>query len=161
GRVNELLGHWRPTAGDHDSRGWEWYYLRGIGPTAQFCWPHRHERLTCLSWSPDGRRLASGGLEGVVRIWDAGSAKNLFTLRGHSKEVWTLSWSPEGRRLASTSVEGSAKTWDATTGRELSTLRVLDGWFVVACWSPDGGQLATASKDGSLTIWNSDLGRKT
>src|SRR5205823_4215592 len=58
GRLKELLDHWRPTLAVADRRGWEWYYLRGLGEQALLSWPHRHGRaLASLSWHPDNRRL--------------------------------------------------------------------------------------------------------
>ncbi|HEU5383576.1 MAG TPA: hypothetical protein VFV38_49880, partial [Ktedonobacteraceae bacterium] len=63
---------------------------------------HAHQGvITALAWSPDGQMLASGGQDGMVRVWraDTGDLLHLFT---HGEPVRRLRWSPHGM-LASTS----------------------------------------------------------
>src|SRR5262249_52404878 len=96
GRRNELLDHWRPALAEPDLRGWEWYYLRGVEQEALLSWPHRHDLnpgVMAVNWDPDGRRLASGGLGGAIRLWDGSTARPIATLRGHGSDVSSLSWS--------------------------------------------------------------------
>jgi WD40 repeat protein len=78
----------------------------------------RHtDRVYSVAFSSDGRRLASGGWDQIVRIWDATSGKKLHELAGHAGYVWSVAFSPDGRRLASASGykgKGEIKLWDAT-----------------------------------------------
>src|SRR5207237_1388349 len=141
GRLNELLGHWRPAPGEADLRGWEWYYLRGVGQQALLSWPHRHGQdrgVEAVSWSPGGRRLATGGSDGTIKSGDGDAGQETATLRGHGSEVISLSWSPDSRRLASCSADGILKIWDADAGQETATLRGHGGPASRVCWSPDG-----------------------
>ena len=66
-----------------------------------------HERgnvtVYSLSWSPDGRTLASASNDRTVRLWEASSDRELETLTGHTGAVYGVSWSPSGRMLASAS----------------------------------------------------------
>ena len=48
-----------------------------------------------MAFSPDGRRLATGGEENTVKIWDVQTGKELQTLRGHSGDVYTVAFSPD------------------------------------------------------------------
>ena len=65
-----------------------------------------------VSWSPDGRRLATGSDDHTVKIWEADTLQELLVLREHLDRVYSVAWSPDGRRLASVSIE-SVKIWDA------------------------------------------------
>ncbi len=69
--------------------------------------------VTCLSWSPDGAQLASvAEFSGHgVRIWDAASGKELYSLKGHTDTVNCVDWSPDGARLASGSADGTLRVW--------------------------------------------------
>ena len=57
--------------------------------------------VRAVGWSPDGSRLVSGGADGTVRVWEAGSGRLLHTLTGHTGAVWAVGWSPDGTRLVS------------------------------------------------------------
>ena len=68
------------------------------------------DSVLSLAWSPDGRRLASGGRTGdsTIRIWESdGTLRHV--LKGHTDSVLSLAWSPDGQRLVSGSSAGTNK----------------------------------------------------
>jgi WD40 repeat protein len=67
-----------------------------------------------LAYSRDGRFLASGGEDGIIKIWEAATGRELRTFRGHSGLIMTLAYSRDGRLLASASWDKTVKVWDAT-----------------------------------------------
>ena len=55
--------------------------------------------MICVAWSPDGSRLASGGRDGKLILWNVETRQKLFVL-DCDEEVWSLAWSPDGKRIA-------------------------------------------------------------
>jgi len=82
-------------------------------------------KALALSWSPDGTRLASGGLDSAVRLWDTSNGKQVVVLK-QLAGINAVAWSPEGQRLATINLDGYTTIYDATTGYEAATREVAD-----------------------------------
>ena len=110
--------------------------------------------------SPDGKRLASIGVDGTAKIWQTASGKLLLTLPIDPGEIGVdVTYSPDGKRLAATWAT-RVVLWDAESGERLFVLPgVTDGTVRRLDFSPDGERLAVASMDGQPRVW--DLTRQT
>jgi WD40 repeat protein len=86
-----------------------------------------------VSFSPDGKFLASGSWDNKVKVWEVGSWREVATLRGHGGSVWSVTFSPDGKFLASGSGDGTVKVWEVGSWREVATLR---GHEERCCQSP-------------------------
>ena len=64
------------------------------------------------AFGPNGERLASGGEDKTISVWDAVGGKLLGTLKGHTSPVFSVAWSPDGKRLASCSGDKTVKVWN-------------------------------------------------
>jgi WD40 repeat protein len=64
-------------------------------------------------FNPDGRRLATGGHDGITRVWDVNSGKEVLTLTGRTTWIFGIAFSPDGKQLVSTSFDG-IPVWDAS-----------------------------------------------
>ena len=74
---------------------------------------------TC-SFSPDGARIVSGSRDKTLKIWDAQTGQEIYTLIGHTDVVETCSFSPDGSRIVSGSWDGILKIWDTETREEIA-----------------------------------------
>ncbi|MEY2879188.1 MAG: hypothetical protein RLZZ15_1568, partial [Verrucomicrobiota bacterium] len=115
--------------------------------------------VTSCAWSPDGRRLASGGYDKTVRVWDAESGKCLRVLAEHTGTVTSCAWSPDGRRLASGSEDKTVRMWDAESGKCLRVLAEHTGAVTSCAWSPHGRRLASGSGDKTVRVSDAETGK--
>src|SRR5437762_2490462 len=65
-----------------------------------------------VAFSPDGKTLASAGMDKTVKLWDVGTGKETATLTGHTNQVTRVAFSPDGKTLASGGDDHSVKLWD-------------------------------------------------
>ena len=68
--------------------------------------------IDCVAaaFTPDGKRLATGGDTGIITLWDAATGQEVLTLRGHSDAISRLTFSAHGRFLASSNKDGSVRS---------------------------------------------------
>ena len=72
--------------------------------------------VRCVAFAPDGRWLASGTEDGIVKLWSVVSRGEVATIKGHSQGVRSVAFSPDGRLLASGSSDGTIKLWAVDSG---------------------------------------------
>jgi WD40 repeat protein len=143
---------------------------------------HRYP-VVAVTFSPDGKLLATASLDETVRLWNADKGDLVRTLKGHTCDVVGVGFSPDGKqvlthgagynhtfeveagRTSGGSSTGTAtmedtlvRLWDVTTGQEISALRwggENKGFVRVAQFGPNGKVIFTAGKVGSSSGWRS------
>ncbi|MCX6057030.1 MAG: protein kinase [Chloroflexi bacterium] len=101
-----------------------------------------------IDYSPDGKLLAIGGMDGTVSIWDALKGTKLWTVKNEALTIWGIKFNPEGNLLATVGFDGTTRLWDVTNGANLLTLYVDSDGATSVAFSPDGKQLAVGGKSG-------------
>ena len=123
-------------------------------PTADFASPDDNDTLT---FSRDGRWLASTSWDKSVRLWDVegGNPKSVRTVNRYAFWACGGVFSPDGRQLFSGGSETAIRTWDVATGAEAGV--PLDGhtsWVYALAISPDGLRLASGGADSTVIVWD-------
>jgi WD40 repeat protein len=112
-----------------------------------------------LAWSPDGARLASGGRDDTVRLWEPATSAPGPLLKGHTGWVWALAWSAQGRILCSGSEDRTVRMWDVERRVCLTAAHCRSLPLTAAhCLSPvralqfsEDGRILRAADNGAAT----------
>ncbi|NUT90526.1 MAG: helix-turn-helix domain-containing protein [Saccharothrix sp.] len=111
-----------------------------------------------IATSPDGRLLATSGVDRVVVLWDTGTWREVARMSGHVTTVRHAEFSPDGARLATAGADGTIVLWDVATRSPWAVLNNPSGPATALAWSADNKSIATASDNGTIAVWNTDVG---
>jgi WD40 repeat protein len=111
-----------------------------------------------VRFSRDGTRVAVLGnrfglMSGEARILDAGNAREVWSLRGHTLTVTDADFSPDGRRLVTASGDRTVRIWDLGTGQEILKLSG-DPLVTTVRFVSGGRRLIGGSMDRTIRVWD-------
>ncbi len=138
-------------------------------------WTAHEREVGDLAFSPDGRQLASVGLDAVAYIWplgsgsatsadegdnglQAGDRSRVATLRHQTGILTSIAWHPDGLTLALGSGDTGIYLWTWTeAGSETPRLRGHNGGVTGVCFLPGGTLLASCGQDGVVNLWDVEM----
>jgi membrane protein required for beta-lactamase induction len=115
-----------------------------------------HGAVQALAVSADGDLLASGGLDGVIQLYDLASGHRLQKETDHP--VHSVAISPDERTVASGHADGTVRLVDVRNGQVVRELPVDDAPVRVVAVTPDGRQILAGGVDGVLRRWDAGTG---
>jgi len=133
------------------SRRGEVRVWREQGKRLHRAWQAHSDTAFAFALSPDEHTLASGSVDGSVKLWDVESGALLWS-GWHPQGTMRLAFSPDGRLLASGGSDAAVRLWEASLGTPLEDIPHPGPVFSLA-WSPDGRLLASGDFAGTIRLW--------
>ena len=152
GHLQELLEETR----NSPDRNFEWDYWNRLCHPELLTFTGHKDFVISVAFSPDGRRVLTGCVDGTVKVWDAVTGKELLTL---NDGITSAAFSPDGKSILTSDRYSTVSVWDAVTGKELRTFRRFGFGIFQVAFSPDGRRILTGNVDGTARIWDAETGK--
>jgi WD40 repeat protein len=124
-------------------------------------WQGHSRPIQTVSFSHDGKTLATGSYDNTVKLWDEND-QLLQELKGHNKAVMSVSFNKNSNLLATASLDQTVRLWEKKEEKWEETLSPLKNntrIFSVSI-NPTDDLIATGDKDGTVKLWKPDETRE-
>ena len=115
--ASNLLARQVPRSGESDLRGFEWYWLRGWSTGTGRTLHVSQKPVYDAEYSPDGLRIATGGADGVLRVFDTKSEQEILRVPTGQIEINAAVFSPDGKMIATSGDDATICFWNALDGK--------------------------------------------
>lgn len=115
--------------------------------------PTEGELIQNISFNKEGTLLSGAGFQGIVRVWDMKTQKQIHSFKGHAGGIYGTSFHPDNQILASCGMDNTIRIWDLKAGKQIKQLQ--DQTIVISDvkFSPNGLYLAASSWDKTIKIY--------
>jgi hypothetical protein len=118
---------------------------------------HTHDGVMFqASYSATGKLVYTVGADRLAKIWDAGSGRQLTSMKGHLKYVLTADMSPDEQMLVTGGGDKALNLWDVNSGRLIGRMQGHTSDIESVAFSPNGRFIVSAGEDKSVVIWSVD-----
>jgi WD40 repeat protein len=115
--------------------------------------------ILSLAFSPDGKLLATGDVNGEIHLWQIADGQPILSCKGHAGWIHAIAFSPDGKMFCSASSDHTIKIWDSFDGSCLKTLTGHHQRVRSVVFSPDGKLLVSGGSDATIRLWNTRSGQ--
>jgi len=112
------------------------------------------DSITAVAFSPDGKRVLTGGADHALRLWDTTSLALDREFKGHSDAVTSVAFSPDGKRVLSGSKDHTVRLWEAASGALVHAFKDHTDEVTSVAFSPDGQRILSAGIDDTWRLWD-------
>ncbi len=148
----------RPHSGERDLRGGEWDFLWKHARIPSEVVAENAQPLYFVVYSPDGKTIATTGMDAVIRLYDAATFDEQLAIETGQVEVNGLVFTTDGTALASAGDDGTVRFWQldipAGTAHEIRRIEAHEFQVYNVALSPDGKTLVSAGRDPVIRIWD-------
>ncbi|KZT57669.1 WD40 repeat-like protein [Calocera cornea HHB12733] len=143
-------------SGGEDDLGYVWDLRTGEVITKL---SGHEDSVVAVEWSADGEMVATGGMDGKVRIWRRVGKEKwtmwefLNELQGPDEVMW-LKWHPRGPVLLAGSNDSTVWLWQLPSGNTMQVFAGHEGPVHTGNFTPDGKRIVTADQAGTLIAWD-------
>lgn len=113
-----------------------------------------NDTIFSLAWASKQRKLIVGSGDGLIKIFDTTTWKQVATLEGHQDTVYNITLSLDDRLLASASWDQTARLWNLDTNHAIGPPLQHEDAVNAATASADGKLLVTACEDDNVQVWD-------
>jgi len=122
--------------------------------------------IESLAFSPDGRYIVSIDGDGVLKLWDVSSEREIRTFNvpsGSIYDMYSVAYSPDGKHIVSSATLTTSYAvilWDVSSGRKVRNFQGHDSKVNVVAFSSDGKYVVSGDHDGTIKLWDVSSGRE-
>jgi len=131
-----------------DGRQLKTFGTRDEGPEST--WPV----VAALAFHPEGKVIALSCYDGIIRLMDIATGKELRNCEGHTSVAYGLAFSPDGKTLATASFDRTARLWEAFSGQTIAEMKGHHGPGTAVAFAKDGRSFYSGSADTTILRWD-------
>lgn len=113
-----------------------------------------NEQAWSLAWSPDGRSLFAGCMNGTIKRYNPDTGVLLASYMAHSDVVFSIALSYNAKFIATASWDKTVRLWEATTFQQIGPTLPHDAQVYSISISPDDRYLVSGARDSNIRLWN-------